>query len=962
MENYITLSLVASLVMTLLALLIVPFKIWWNRKFLSRGGIGAVLATSGFLFLSILFLRFAELHFATVTGQSYAENISSIGEKLVSSFLASLRTFSMEEKYSDFIPQLRTMITTLFPHQPFWDHFFVFYTSALNLVAPIAGGAIILEILASVFPKLKLLWARYLSNREKVYFSELNPESLAMAKSVSDYYSKELKQRRPILIFTDVYIDDESEKEYELLMEAKHIGAICVRDDLAHVDKLGLGKRNFFLMDVNEFGNLQTLVAMSEDRNAPYARNSNIYIFVQSDAYIRVEQQVKDKLKAYAQKKKRYIRKTKRIQSALDKLGAPMVQEPVTEEEKALAAKIDVLKDKKKILDNKITQSLPGIVPVFGFRNLVLNLFSDVPLYEPLIRRENKKDLHIAILGSGIIGTEAFLNAYWLGQMMFENKAGTMDPCNLHIHILSKESGTDFLAKLDYICPEIRDSIRFEITPKPNARPEDPREAFVSDPKIDPPYASVKYTETDIKIGSFWDDDQADCRQMLNSDYLIVALGNDLDNLSVAEKLRVFIGQKHLEKTKETDTVIAYAIFHSELCQTLNRKNPDSKAELPGVYMHAFGSLEQVYSTDNVFLSKAKALAEEMGEAYIKHKNTYLTEHAKRSNNEDQNFTFWANIARVKHTKYKLFSLGMITCSLFDSKKTELADHTKQIQALNNQYHRVATLPEDALTPEDHRIYEDLERKKHSLAWLEHRRWCAFTRTMGYRSTDALKSNLYTAGSHKNMPLKLHPCLVEARLHTDSRGEISYIHGEFDERGKLTEASELAWSREDMDNAPDLYDPLDRLSHRWNAVWNENREYIKKKNLSVESYDFKKYDYYRYEYGDCIPARDFLKWNQSAYLPHLTGEKLLSLCKKKEIQGAQEYPQKGWIIPVAYFHQELEKRYRKVTKGKEPTLLKACKDGKIPKAFAFESVWFVPKSQESIEPKKIAPAQSSTPK
>ena len=54
--------------------------------------------------------------------------------------------------------------------------------------------------------------------------------------------------------------------------------------------------------------------------------------------------------------------------------------------------------------------------------------------------------------------------------------------------------------------------------------------------------------------------------------------------------------------------------------------------------------------------------------------------------------------------------------------------------------------------------------KLNLLAWLEHRRWTAFTRTRGYRYTAEINKNLELNGTnHKNMELKLHPCLIEAK-------------------------------------------------------------------------------------------------------------------------------------------------------------------------------------------------------
>ena len=906
----VTWSLAASIGMTVIAILVALIQLFRSRNSISRDRVSTLLVVSFFLLLSIVFLRYGEFRYASSEGKQHALGIETTIDAWIAGILAALRTVGMEESYGEILDNLRSMIASTVPNCKLLGSIALFNAAGLHLLAPIAGGAIILEILASIFPKLRFWRVRHLCFKEKAYFSELNVESLAMAKSLQETYAKTPWKRKPVLIFTDVYIDDETEKDYELFLEAKRIGAICVRDDLSHVPKRGLGKRSYFLMDQNEFGNLQTLTALSEDRNIPFIRGVKIYLFVQSDAYIRLEQQIKSRLTADAKSKK----------------------------------------------------ALPNIIPVFGYRNLVLNLFSDVPLYEPLIRRENRDTLKLTILGSGIIGTEAFLNAYWLGQMMHSSKEHTIEPCKLHIDILSKESAKDFLSKLDYISPEIRTSISMTVHSDEDAVASPTSESTMN------PYATVCYRETDIKIGSFWDQGDADSQSILDSDYIIVALGTDLDNMSVAEKLRIFIGQRHLTSPASKDTVIAYTVFHPELCRTLNGspKVTSFPKDIGAsrIYMHAFGSLEQVYSTDNIFLSESKALADEMGDAYSKQHSSkaYLAEHATRSENDNKNFNFWANIARVRHTKYKLFSLGWVDFSLLDEGQEDIAIHGQKMQKLCAQYRRIATLPPASLADLDKGKSMDLEEKKHSLAWLEHRRWVAFTRTMGFRSTEALAENLSTTGTHKNMALKLHPCLVEAELREEN-GKKVFIHGTFDKKGKLAKATVFSKNSDKDPLDSGSYDDLDLLSRSW------QRLYRKEKDPKAKIDDFKKYDYYRYEYADCIRSSAFLRWNQEKNgsqkqgkrkIPWLIAPVLELLCRSGKKHGIypyntsdltekEQHKQKkqgsstgknapDWIIPVAYLHKLISLTHRAVDKGSS-----ADQKEQIPGAFDFEGTLYVPK-------------------
>ena len=113
-------------------------------------------------------------------------------------------------------------------------------------------------------------------------------------------------------------------------------------------------------------------------------------------------------------------------------------------------------------------------------------------------------------------------------------------------------------------------------------------------------------------------------------------------------------------------------------------------------------------------------------------------------------------------------------------------------------------------------------RLLHRLAWLEHRRWNAFTRVMGYRHTTLYEAYRMITHSHKHMPLKLHPCLVEC----DQLGIKSRIN-----RHGMPEEKSRAQTEDDPG-----YDKLDALTYHLNQ-------------LGLVSYDMKYWDY-PYEFLD----------------------------------------------------------------------------------------------------------------
>ena len=926
--------------------------IWWCRRCMeqkrtpekcNRAGISAWLILTGFLAAAIFALRLAVGYHSVVTSNPAGTDGPplTVWEKIFSSILEALRTFSMEEEYSNHMVDLRNMLSSLVC--PDWtgygvcEFILLLYASVLDLAAPIFGGAVILEIVSSMFPQITLRFS-YLSKRTKCFFSELNPATLALAKSL--YENTEME--RPILIFTDTYIDDEKEKDYELLLEAKKYGAICVRDDLAHVVKPKRGQIEYYLMDENEFGNLQTLMGLTEGHNVRYLRNSQIYLFVQSDAYVQIEKQVNRGLDSEENKK--------------------------------------LLGDSQK----------PRIVPVHGYRNLVHNLFSDVPLYEPLVGKADPTKLCVTILGNGIIGTEAFLSAYWFGQMAVSRvKDGkmTMDDVDLTIQVISQDKPEDFWSKIDYINPEIRETVTILSDEGPAKAEKNSRDLLVYMDGEEPnaPYCKVRYIQQDVKIGGLWDGESKVIEPLLQSDYVIVALGNDADNISIAEKMRCAIGKKHLEAESAEEVnnvVVAYAVFDPKLAKTLNghKRYQTRHKKKTDVYMHAFGSLDQVYSCDNIKMSKSKLLSEEIGNTYAKAqlRNSHIKENEKRSQGgENGNYNYWSDLARAAHNQYKVFCLGWIKESVFsadsdmgkkevgktaDGKpiyKSVLADnlHQEYIMGLCKQYKRIAI----AGASVDKKHWKELEDKKHVLAWLEHRRWNAFARTMGYQY-ESIHQLLKLKNEQKDMSLKLHACLVEARRPELGNGD-TYICAEFAKNGRVDSTKMLNWpeeaSRDRLDQAS-----WARKSHitETKKLEKDRKKRLEKKYKEPELSqmepdsdirprlrlysDFKEYDYYRYDFGE------YLSVAEMAGITDLGEENIRSRCLKGQLEGAFRFDESAeWYIPFDTARNYIGGKYRMLDRDvpRDEDVIMDFMEGKRKDVIELYGTWFLRQQDDKEE-------------
>jgi len=843
-------QVIKTLLILSVVILVIPAVVWVIHRF--KNPIGAsyrktrvshMLVFSACLIASVWCLRYAVGYYGILCPEPETK-VLSWWEEIFNSFLHTLQTFSMDEEYTEYILKGKDMILYVFGKDAVRAQTaYGVFASFLNFLAPIAGGAIIFDILASIFPKVRL----YLSHvllvwKKKYYFSELNSASLALAKSILNsgfnYFNK------PILIFTDTYYDNEEEKGSELFSEAKLLGAICIRDDLSHVKKNRFGKRKFFLIDESEQGNLQTLAEFANSSNSKYMKKSEIYLFTNDDVYVQLEQRVCEKLQQKFKAKKihvlirYYYQKLKtpiltvctKIKNKIEENRKTKKKKPECNADTQLSFRLvgrrvykfyrktfirtkrwfredrcnERIKKKKEELvsiEEELTQrKLPTIVPVNSYRNLISNLLCNVPLYESIIGREKDADagqnLNVTILGSGNIGTEMFLSTYWFGQIL---------DCKLNINIISKESEEEFWNRIDYINPEIRHT-----TIK-----DDPILIYNRKGDKSEVYCTVKYIPCDVKSSEFINCLKNPEKGILNTDYFLVALGSDEENISVANIIRRYIGEHHINQKKYDKTIIAYVVYNSELADTLNQKKYFKHAkDNVDVYMQAVGCLSEVYSVDNVFMEKYDSFVDAVKNGYdtLQKRKDRAGKHRARRKDD---YKHWASLARTMHAKYKMYSMKLIEKSMFDyfDMETKIKDfngeeeHLKYLQEVYDGFQKNIS----GKTEVDQELF-------HRMAWLEHRRWNAFTRVMGFRCTTEYDeySIPKKVGSYKQMDIKLHPCLVEC----DEKGIRSGITPE----GKVEELTLLQCDdRAEFDLLDDLsYDLCDK---------------------NYNNYDFKQYDY-----------------------------------------------------------------------------------------------------------------------
>ena len=697
-------------IIMLLCWLIRPRRRRLRRDYSYNNNTGKhIMMFSACLLFSIFFLRLTIGLFNPLTGTGSA----TWYDRVPGSMLHALQTFSMDEAYDDTLQQGKALLGVLLCEKAGrkWITAFGIYISALNVVAPIAGGAFIFEILAGIFPLLRYWFSFPMFLKNRYFFTALNEQSVALAKSIASNPKKKHVQ----LIFTDAYADNEDEETTELLLTARAMGAICLKDDLLHISlprhrlikSEKIGTTRIFLSDRSEDVNLQSLSELLGRKRQKKLKKTEIFVF-----------------------------------------GADNKTTCIEEETEYICNRVRA----------EIGEIRPHVIPVNGIRNLAQNLFYDLPLYECLYGKdEEDREINLTIIGSGTIGTELFLNAYWFGQL---------HDVRLNINVVSKvQTQAEFESRINYINPDILQSSKAG---------SKLLYAGIDDtcPYDQPPYFHFRFCKADVftseldTIMTKGIGEEGDRFPLQDSDFFIIAAGSDTDNYSIAEKIRQSIGCYHFQTAKKKKTIISYVIYSSSLCRTLNMRprlqtvpaESGLKAGEFDIYMHAFGSMEEIFSCNNILLDRVRAILKR-----VKNKETFDDEKPDRTYNY---YNERANRTRALHIIYKAFSAGAVKPTLFCSKSDD--EYIASKEKIESDY---AALVREKLRQEQPDGGAQCATV-HQLAWLEHRRWNAFMRIYAFRCPpdyadyEHLDSDVHKLGTDKFYQflfLKQHPCILESR-------------------------------------------------------------------------------------------------------------------------------------------------------------------------------------------------------
>ncbi len=144
------------------------------------------------------------------------------------------------------------------------------WASVLYVLAPAFTFGAVLSLFKNITAYLKYLGAYF---KEMYVFSELNEKSLALTQDIKS------KHKNAAIVFTDVFEDNE-ENSYELIEQAKKIGAICFKKDIMALQLKCHSARKpiyFFAIGSNETENLNQALWLIDSYR--HRSNTRIYIF-----------------------------------------------------------------------------------------------------------------------------------------------------------------------------------------------------------------------------------------------------------------------------------------------------------------------------------------------------------------------------------------------------------------------------------------------------------------------------------------------------------------------------------------------------------------------------------------------------------------------------------------------------------------------------------------------------------
>ena len=277
----------------LLILSAVLFTVGWIILFWRRGrnNTRVSFAKRGVGFA--IFLLFATTIARYVVGRTgiLEQGLLYAPEEAVNSFLHALQSFSMDEDYTEYLVKGGEALGELTDNASFASAYKV-YASILSLSCAITSQVTLAAVIIKVFPRVKLLLVPLCFWKHLYYFSELNIESVSLAKSIKE--SNE-NQNNALLVFCNADVDND-EISSECIEQARQLGALLTKISLADL-KLHRRKGKTFFLTSSDENNLAILSGFTENmRVDKLCADDSIYVFANGNYGTLIEDTVRGKI------------------------------------------------------------------------------------------------------------------------------------------------------------------------------------------------------------------------------------------------------------------------------------------------------------------------------------------------------------------------------------------------------------------------------------------------------------------------------------------------------------------------------------------------------------------------------------------------------------------------------------------------------------------------------------------
>lgn len=302
---------------------------------------------------------------------------------------------------------------------------------------------------------------------------------------------------------------------------------------------------------------------------------------------------------------------------------------------------------------------------------LMRDILWDYPLY---INAEKREELNVTVLGTGAFGGYFAMNTLW---------CGIIPDCKFKLNLVDVDEPENVLSR-------------------------------VSD-NIPAGYFDIEIFKENVNTNSFFE--KIAQSRLQQSDYILVAMGNDDINIRIARKIRLYFAR--CGRNPFVMTVLKNQSRFSVMSENLRKDN-----------IVVVGGTENMYSYEKMFCDRF--LARSFGVFSIVEQN-YGNNVVLDDFFRQKQIDILSSYANAIHCKYKVYALVGKDC-----------DDEELIKA---------------------KLVENFEK----IAECEHDRWVAFEVLKGYigvseeKLEEFLENNKATGKMHKNDKLKIHACITEGK-------------------------------------------------------------------------------------------------------------------------------------------------------------------------------------------------------